>query len=478
MRTSIRTRLFLSLLAVAIFSAAGLSWYFLEELEAYGLRKLEERLGSEAFLTAKFVGETGADSQAEVGDALEEAAEVVYSRLIVLDASGVAIADSAGEDGVGEFYGDRPEIERALMGQYGAYSRVSESGRVALYVAHPIERYGEIVGAAYSSAETFSIMTLVRDYRDRLITLIVVFALLTLLLAEGLTRWLSRPLLQLEASVSQLASGDHTVRVEPGGPRETVALGESFNVMADEIEVVVDELKGEEARQSRFVSDVSHELRTPLTAIRGTAETLLEGDVDEETETRFLTTIMRESDRLALLADDLITLQRIEGATGELPLRRVHLREVAERAVEALEHLIEQRGATVTVEGSTPDVLGNPDRLQQVVANLLDNATRMMSDGGRVIVRLAEENGRSTVSVLDEGPGIPEKDLAHIFDRFYRAQRSRDRSTGGAGLGLAIVRAIADAHAGELSAANRPEGGTRFTLSLPILPEGVYQEDK
>ena len=112
------------------------------------------------------------------------------------------------------------------------------------------------------------------------------------------------------------------------------------------------------------------------------------------------------------------------------------------------------------------------------MANLLDNATRMMSDGGHVIVRLAEENGRSTVSVLDEGPGIPEEDLAHIFDRFYRAQRSRDRSTGGAGLGLAIVRAIADAHAGELSAANRPEGGTRFTLSLPVLPEGIYPEDE
>ncbi len=476
MQTSIRTRLFLSLLAVAVFSAVGLSWYFLQELEAYGVRKLEERLSSEAFLTAKYVSEAGAGSQAEIAEAMDEASAAVYSHLVVLDAEGVAIADSRGEEGVGERYGDLPEVQAALAGERGVRSVPTDSGRVAIHVAYPIERDGEIVGAVYSSAETFSISTLVRDYRDRLITLIVVFALATLLLAEALARWLSRPLLRLEASVGRFASGEYDARVEPEGSRETVALGEAFNAMADEVQTLVDELREEERRKSRFISDVSHELRTPLTAIRGTAETLLDGDVDPEAERRFLTTIVRESDRLAHLADDLITLQRIEGATGELPLRRVHLREVAERAVEALEHLTEQRGATVVVEGSAPDVLGNPDRLQQVVANLLDNATRMMPDGGKVIVRLAEEDGRSTISVLDEGPGIPEEDLAHVFDRFYRAQRSRDRSTGGAGLGLAIVKAIADAHAGELFVTNRPEGGTRFTLSLPVIPEGSQPE--
>jgi len=470
-RTSIRTRLLASLLVVAVASAAILSWYFLRELEAYGLRKLEERLGSEAFLMAKFVGETGADEPAAVGQALQEASEAVYSRLIVLDERGVAVADSAGDSEIGADYGERPEIIQALAGEYGAYTRVTEGGRVALYVAYPIERDGEIVGAAYSSAQTFSITTLIRDYRGRLLTLIAVFALVTLLLAEGLSRWLSKPLRVLESSATAFASGKHGVRVEPVGSRETRALGKAFNLMAEEVERMVSELKDEERRKSRFVSDVSHELRTPLTGIRGTAETLLEGDVAPEDEERFLMTIVRESDRLARLADDLLTLQRIEGATGELPLRRVDLREVAERAATALEHLTDMRGSTVAIEGDAPAVLGDPDRLQQVVANLIDNATRMMPEGGTVRVELGGFSGEALLSVLDEGPGIDEEAIAHIFDRFYRAQKSRDRSTGGAGLGLAIVKAIADAHAGRIEAANRPEGGTRFTLRLPAIRE-------
>jgi len=468
-RTSIRTRLLASLLVVAVASAAVLSWYFLRELEAYGLRKLEERLGSEAFLMAKLVGETGMETPSAVGNALQEASEAVYSRLIVLDTRGVAVADSAGDTELGADYGERPEILAALSGEYGAYTRVTDAGRVALYVAYPIERGGEVVGAAYSSAQTFSITTLMRDYRGRLLTIIAVFAVVTLVLAEGLSRWLSQPLRGLESTATAFAGGNHAVRVKPAGSRETYAVGEAFNLMADEVGRMVTELKEEERRKSRFVSDVSHELRTPLTGIRGTAETLLEGDVEPEDERRFLTTIVRESDRLARLADDLLALQRIEGATGELPLRRVNLREVAERAAEALEHLTEQRGATVVVEGEAPHVLGDPDRLQQVVANLLDNASRMMPGGGTVRVELARHGKEAALSVLDEGPGIPEDAIGHIFDRFYRAQRSRDRSTGGAGLGLAIVKAITDAHAGRIVAANRPEGGTCFTLYLPAI---------
>jgi two-component system OmpR family sensor kinase len=239
--------------------------------------------------------------------------------------------------------------------------------------------------------------------------------------------------------------------------------------MADEVGRVVDELREEEQRKSRFVGDVSHELRSPLTAIRGTAETLLEGDMPAEEEERFLATIVREADRLARLADDLLTLERIEGATGELPVRRVDLRQVAENAAAALEHLTEQRGVKVEVTGVAPAVLGDPDRLQQVVANLLDNASRLMKDGGIVRIELGRDATHATVAVLDEGPGVPEADLAGIFDRFYRSQPSRDRVSGGAGLGLSIVRAIVSRHAGTIAAENRAEGGSVFTVRLPAL---------
>lgn len=478
MRSSIRTRLLAAFLAIALTAAAGLSVYFLTELEGFALRKLEERLQTEAHLVAELVSEAymgdGQLSTSETGElsaALQSVDPEIFSRIRVLDAEGVAVVDSSGEDGVGVGYGKLAEVDAALAGTYGAATHVTDDNRVALYVAEPIIHDGTIVGAAYTSSTTFSIIALLQSYRIRLVVVILLFVVVTFALTELLSRWLSAPLRELSQGAQAFAAGDHAVRVTPMGSRETRAVAEAFNAMGDEVERTMRELKQEERRKTRFVSDVSHELRTPLTAIRGAAETLLEGDVPADDERRFLETMVRESDRLARLANDLLILQRIEGATGELPLRRIRLRVIAERAIEGLGALTDERGVTVTLEGDAPTVLGDSDRLQQVVANLIDNASRMSPQGSTVRVVLAEEEDSAVLSVLDEGPGIPDEALPHLFDRFYRAQSSRDRSTGGAGLGLAIVQAIAQAHAGNVAATNRLEGGSVFTLRLPAIDD-------
>ena len=479
---SIRTRLLVAFLAVALAAAAGLSYYFLTNIEAYGLRRLEERLDTEARLTAAMLAmeyETPAArgdaklsaSQAQrVSSALSEASAETATRLMVVDAAGTVLADSNTASAAGSSFARRPEIAKALAGTYGAATRVAPTGRVQLFVAAPVRVGGRIVGAAYATSTTFSIVTLLSDYRRELGIFIVIFVAAAWALTELLTRWLTRPLQHLEAGAMALAS-DRSVRVTPQGPREIRAIADAFNQLAEEIETSSVELHEEEVRKSRFVSDVSHELRTPLTAIRGAAETLLAGDVAEEDSQRFLRRIVSEADRLARLATDLLNLQRIEGATGELPLSRVSLLQVAKLAAESLEPLADDRGVRVVVQGDAPAVLGDRDRLQQVVANLADNASRMTPRGGTVTVALAADGDHALLSVLDEGPGIPEADLPRLFDRFYRAQLSRDRSTGGAGLGLAIVKAIVTAHAGELEVANRPEGGARFTVRLPALKD-------
>lgn len=483
-KTSIRTRLLVALLAVALMAAVGLSAYFLRELESFALRKLEERLHTQARITAALVAQTVlADgeplSERDAGTiqrALDAAAPYAASRMRVLDAEGLVVADSGGETGLS--YSERPEVRAALTGEYGAATRITERGRVALYVAVPIMVGDEIAGASYASSTTFSIMSLLSDYRLRLAAVVAAFVAASFALAEVLARWLSRPLTDLARTASQFAGGDHTARAAPSGSAETRALALAFNAMADEVERAIAELKEEERRKSRFVSDVSHELRTPLTAIRGAAETLLDGDVSEDDARQFLATIVREADRLTRLANDLLTLQRIEGATGELPLGRVRLRAIAERAVEALQPLTEARGVRVEIGGDAPVVLGDADRLHQVVANLLDNATRVTPEGGCVEVRIRERVDGVTLEVLDEGPGVPEDALPHVFERFFRAQTSRDRSTGGAGLGLAIVAAIVRAHAGTVEAANRPGGGSVFTVRLPPLAsERKEQQD-
>jgi len=470
MNPSIRTRLLASLLVVAVLSAASLSFYFLDELESYGLRKLEERLESEARITAGFAEEVGLADAEALDRALDRIDPVLNARVIIVDAEGVAVADSSGD--IGLLYGERPEVQRALEGGYGSYTRQSPSGKLALYVALPLHDGDEIVGATYSSAQTFSILTLLQDYRLRLLWMMGAFAALTLVLAEILSRWLSRPLRELERSANAFAAGQHSVRAKPTGSRETQAVAVAFNQMADEVGRIMIELREEERRKSRFVSDVSHELRTPLTAIRGAAETLLDGDVEQEEADRFLSTMVRESERLGRLANDLLTLQRIEGATGEISLRRIVLKSVAQHAMAALEPLFEEREVEVRIVGDAPDILGDPDRIQQIVANLTDNASRVMEPGGTLTIELSEDDGHAVVAIVDEGPGLAEDDLERLFDRFYRADRSRDRLTGGAGLGLAIVKAIVGAHAGEIHAENRVDAqGARFVMRFPAAPE-------
>jgi len=290
-------------------------------------------------------------------------------------------------------------------------------------------------------------------------------------LSAGFARKATAPLDALASAAVTLAAGDHSKRAPAEGPREVRLVAEAFNTMATDVDRAIEQLANEEHRKMQFVSDVSHELRTPLTAIKGAAETLLDGGVDPVDQERFLATIATEAERLTRLANDLLTLQRIEGATGELPLRRIDLRESVDRAAAMLEPLIDARGVVFAVSGTAPAVLGDRDRLQQVVTNLIDNASRIVGEGGHVTVRLSASGGEAVLSVEDDGPGIPAADLPHLFDRFYRSDTSRTRSSGGAGLGLAIVRAIVTAHAGSIEAENVSPTGSRFTVRLPALPD-------
>jgi two-component system, OmpR family, sensor kinase len=477
MRASIRMRVIAAMLVVALVGAAGLSFYFLREIEAYGQRRLEERLGTQARVTAALVGAAYERSGSTrplapnrpfaLSEALRNAYPTQGTSLRIIDAGGSVVADSSSKK-VGYSLSDLEEVERALAGVPSTADRTERGGRHATFVAAPIVAKGAVVGVAYVASSTFSIATLLRDYRLELLVVVGLYVLGALILAELLSRWLTRPLGALERATAAFARGDHAARVEPAGPRETRALAVAFNSMADEVSRVVGELRSEERRKSRFVSDVSHELRTPLTAIRGAAETMLEDeDIPAEDRDRFLATIVSESDRLGRIANDLLALERIEGATGELPVVRVDLYSVALHTTSTLEPLLEERGVAVEVTGEPAFVLGDRDRLQQVLANLVDNASRMTPRGGTVRVSVTRTAHRVTVAVADEGPGIPADDVDRVFDRFWRAQASRDRGSGGAGLGLSIVRAIVERHGGHISAANRPGGGAVFSFDLP-----------
>lgn len=231
-----------------------------------------------------------------------------------------------------------------------------------------------------------------------------------------------------------------------------------------------EDFERQKKRQMHFVGDVAHELRTPLTAIHGDAELMMDPDMPREVREQFCKTIIKESERLTHLTNDLLSLQHIQEGDREMDLKPVNLKDIANDAVNALLPVIQKRKAHVNVTGEAPDVLGNAERLQEVVSNLVDNATRFIKPGGHINVELYGMKGNSYIAVKDDGTGFGDIDPNLLFERFYRTDESRARNSGGSGLGLAIVKSVIEAHDGTVRAFNLREGGACFVISIPSIP--------
>ncbi|HEY6102443.1 MAG TPA: ATP-binding protein [bacterium] len=231
----------------------------------------------------------------------------------------------------------------------------------------------------------------------------------------------------------------------------------------------VTELRQTERLRRELTANVSHELRTPLTSIKGFAETLLDGAMaDEVTCRRFLSIIDGETDRLVKLVDDLLDLSLLESRRLTLELKPVDVSVLVAHTVDKLRPLATTQRLTLQQSGPSGIVVSaDADRLAQVLTNLVANALKYTPEGGRVEVQVAAVNGEVEVLVNDSGRGIGPEDLPRVFERFYRADRSRTRGSGGTGLGLAIAKHIVEAHGGRISVSSQPNEGTTFKVTLP-----------
>ena len=231
-------------------------------------------------------------------------------------------------------------------------------------------------------------------------------------------------------------------------------------------------LKELENTRQEFVANVSHELRTPLSLIKGYAETLIHGAKDNpEVALRFLQTIDKHADRLTYLIDDLLTISRLESGQIQLKLQTTSPRAVAARVIEDLS--LRATGKEVRLQNQIPELTANadPQRIQQVLFNLIDNAIKYGKTGGTVVVDgHLNDKGMIEISVQDDGPGIPEDAAQRIFERFYRVDKGRAREQGGTGLGLSIVKHIIHCHGGTVWLKSLPGEGTTFFFTLPAQP--------
>ncbi|MFF1909836.1 sensor histidine kinase [Kitasatospora sp. NPDC058218] len=327
------------------------------------------------------------------------------------------------------------------------------------YVAPPVLLF---VGAPGGARDTAPALT--ATHRGRVTEVAALVLVLTVAVTAAVGRRLSRPLHALTHAARRMADGDLSARVDVTGRNEIAGLAAAFNAMA--------ERRGhlEELRKA-MVGDIAHELRTPLSNIRGWLEAVEDGVAVAD---RALTgSLLEEALLLQHLIDDLRDLAAADA--GELALHRepVDAEDLLGQVATAHGAQAQASGVTLVVEAAgadCPEVFADPVRLRQAVGNLVANAVRHTPAGGTVTLRARTEAGSLLIEVADTGSGIAEADLPLVFERFWRAEKSRNRQTGGSGLGLAIVRKLAEIHGGSVGVAGAPGGGAVFSVRLPLGP--------
>ena len=270
---------------------------------------------------------------------------------------------------------------------------------------------------------------------------------------------LSKPLRRIRAGAEAMGAGDLEVRVPESGDAEIRAVAEALNGLAET-------LQQEEDLRKENVADLAHELRTPVMGLLARIEAAQDGVLADEAAN--LAAMHDEALRLARLLDDLSSLAEAQRPGLLLDLQAVDLAGVARAQAAAFAPRFAEKGIAFAQDLAPAFVEGEPGRLEQILANLLSNALRYTDGGGRVEVRVAQSDGHAVLDVEDTGIGIAAEDQARVFTRFWRGEKSRSRATGGAGIGLSIVKELVRAHGGAVELSSAPGEGSRFRVTLPL----------
>jgi signal transduction histidine kinase len=486
-KTPLRTRLSFSHLLVLIIGmvlAGTLTWLAVENLY---LSTQRENLLAQARLTA-----AGLDGSPVINFTPETYTQTtnispgIHTRL--LNESGAVILDVPileGEDPLqvppsedpgyvsAEELVLRPEIQAALGGIAETAIRQVEAldeGRV-LYAAAPVkDQNGEVISLVYLAMPLPS-RGLPGDLALKLIGAVLAGGIIASIIGFLLAGGIARPLEKLDQAAAKVSEGDLDQQVPAqGSVSELENLGLSFNRMTES-------LRQSEKAKNDFIADVTHELRTPLTVIQGTVETLEDGALEDEVGgPGLLASMGRETSRLIQLVNQLLVLTRSDAGALSLDFEPVDLEALVRERSGVMEPLANKKEVKIRIpQPKDGHSLAMADRARtaQVLDNLLDNAFRHAPQGSDIQITIENLGAWIQCSVADTGPGIPAEDLPHIFERFYRVEKSRTRDSGGAGLGLAIARSLVEAQGGSIKVYSEKGKGTRMIFRLPSqnLPE-------
>jgi len=361
----------------------------------------------------------------------------------------------------------------AVISMVAGYAAV----RMSWIRRSPHLRWTLLAGYALSSLLTFlNVWMIARlmfasQHDLQLATILLLFATgIAMALGYFLSGAITDSIVALNRAARQIAAGNKSVRVPEAGRDELAELARSFNDMSVQLEAAARKQDDLNALRNDLIAWVGHDLRTPLTSIRAIVEALADGVVDDpQTVQRYLRTAQHDIRTLSMLIDDLFDLSLLD--TGGLRLDR-QPNSISDLVSDLIERFCQAAGDQgVHLEGSADPgvdpVLMDARKIERVLANLIDNALLHTPSGGTVSVHVAKTGGEVRVEVRDTGEGIKAGDLPHVFERFYRGDKSRSRATGGSGLGLAIARGFVEAHGGTIGAESTVGQGTRFFFTLP-----------
>jgi signal transduction histidine kinase len=299
--------------------------------------------------------------------------------------------------------------------------------------------------------------------------------LAALILFSGLINSMRAPLARLVEGARRLAGGDLNTRVEVGGPVEIATLGRAFNEMATSLERDARERDRVERMKDDFVLTVSHELRTPVTVVKGFAEMLTaQPRTLNSRQFEAAEVIADSASQLQTMINDLLDLARSDAGKLRIDPKPTPVRPLAQRVGRQIRPEFDEKEQklTVSVEKDVPDVRADADRIGQVLSNLLTNAHKYAPEGAKVRLTASQVGGEVEFAVSDNGPGLEQEELEHVFERFWRAQSGETQAVGGTGLGLAIAKSLVELHGGAISATSTPGKGATFRFVLPIAKDG------
>ena len=399
-------------------------------------------------------------NEENVSAAMAVVEETGLSRILVTDSAGKVLYDTR-ETGsaVGE-YALYAEIVQALLGN-DAFTCSYQGGAFRSRASSPVLYQNQIIGSVYAYEYDTEQAALLQGLQENLLRLSAVIAVMVLVLSMVLSRALTRKIGRLLTAIRQVREGAYSHRAEIPGRDEIAQIGQEFNSLTDRLQ------KTENARR-RFVSDASHELKTPLAAIRLLTDSILQTeDIDAATTREFVADIGQEAERLSRITEDLLRLTRLDSDLLDAP-ETVEVAPVLEQVMRMMSLLAQEKGTELTYRmEENCRVSATKGEVHQVIYNLTDNAVKYSGKNGKVRVELLHEDHDVVLTVVDNGPGIPEEDLPKVFERVYRVDKARSRAAGGTGLGLSIVQDTVKKRGGTVSAANRAGGGAVFTVRWP-----------